>query len=397
MKYFLLLLTLLSTSTFGASSALNFGSLGIGATQLVNATNWVACTPTFSSGFGAVTNLSVWCRQVGDSIEMKGSFTTGSVTNTVGYMQLPNSYVIDSTKMTTSSSVESVGTWYSGAASATGTNVQGGAVFYDGSTTNQLFFANSSSGTFSKSNVSTGIVGNTLFMSFQGVKFPVVGLTAAGGARIAPTQQVFTSGSGTYTLPTSPQPLYIRVEMVGGGGGGAGVGSGQTVGGTGVTSTFGTSLLSAGGGVGGRTPGTPGTAYTGGAVSLGTGPIGVSLVGAPGSSGWTGGTSFQQNGGFAGGSPLGSGGPGAYYATGSGTSGACNPTGYGAGGGGAGGDIAGDGSGGGGQGGGYVNATISSPASTYAYTVGAAGTGGTGASSGCAGSAGYIKVTEYYQ
>ena len=40
---------------------------------------------------------------------------------------------------------------------------------------------------------------------------------------IAPTVQKFTSGSGTYTLPSSPRaPLYIRVRMVGGGAGGSG-------------------------------------------------------------------------------------------------------------------------------------------------------------------------------
>ena len=37
MKYFLLLLTLLSTTSFAGNSAMNFGSLGVGATQLVNA------------------------------------------------------------------------------------------------------------------------------------------------------------------------------------------------------------------------------------------------------------------------------------------------------------------------------------------------------------------------
>jgi len=40
---------------------------------------------------------------------------------------------------------------------------------------------------------------------------------------VAPTQQRFTSSTGTYTTPTSPRsPLYLRVRMVGGGGGGGG-------------------------------------------------------------------------------------------------------------------------------------------------------------------------------
>lgn len=47
-----------------------------------------------------------------------------------------------------------------------------------------------------------------------------VGLTISG-----PTVQKFLSGSGTYTTPTSPAPLYLVVEMVGGGGGGGGGGN----------------------------------------------------------------------------------------------------------------------------------------------------------------------------
>ena len=34
----------------------------------------------------------------------------------------------------------------------------------------------------------------------------------------APTVQTFLSGSGTYTTPTSPTPLYLKVTMIGGGG-----------------------------------------------------------------------------------------------------------------------------------------------------------------------------------
>ena len=95
---------------------------------------------------------------------------------------------------------------------------------------------------------------------------------------------------------------------------------------------------------------------------------------------------------------LAGGGPGAYYNTGSGTSGACNPIANpGSGGGGAGSDTAGDGSGGGGQAGGYIEAQINNPSSSYTYALGAAGSGGSGAGSGCAGAAGQIIVDEYYQ
>jgi hypothetical protein len=54
--------------------------------------------------------------------------------------------------------------------------------------------------------------------------------------------------------------------------------------------------------------------------------------------------------------------------------------------------------GGGGEGE-YVEITISSPAATYTYSVGAGGAGGTGGTNGGtggAGGSGYIIVDEYY-
>ena len=74
----------------------------------------------------------------------------------------------------------------------------------------------------------------------------------SAGASTAPTYQVFTSGSSTYTTPTSPSPLYLIVTVVGGGGGGGGGGgTGASAGGNGGNSTFGSSLLTANGGTGG--------------------------------------------------------------------------------------------------------------------------------------------------
>lgn len=70
----------------------------------------------------------------------------------------------------------------------------------------------------------------------------------------APTLQKFVLGTSVYVLPTTTKPLYLKVKMVGGGGGGAG--SSDTAspdggaGGTGTATTFGTSLLTANGGVG---------------------------------------------------------------------------------------------------------------------------------------------------
>ena len=222
---------------------------------------------------------------------------------------------------------------------------------------------------------------------------------AAGGAISAstgPTIQKFLSGSGTYTLPTGPTPLYIEVEMTGGGGGGGGGGAtSSTSGGTGGNTTFGTSLLVANGGQGGLA--NANSTSVGGTASLGTGPIGIALSGGTGAGGGFNGVSTEDAiGGNGGPSPLG----------GAGTSGggsapgtaAVSNTGSGGGGGGAGTAINTNGGGGGGAGG-YVKAVIVNPLSSYAYSVGTAGTAGAAGSTGGAGGAGgsgIIIVREYY-
>lgn len=210
----------------------------------------------------------------------------------------------------------------------------------------------------------------------------------------APTVQTFTSGSGTYITPAGVK--YIRVRMVGGGGGGSGSGtSGSGSGGTGGNTTFGTTLLSAIGGVGGPAPASAGG--SGGSASLGSGPIGIALTGGQGSSGGyasvgafnLGGTGGNTAFGGAGGSNLNSGG----------TTAAGN-TGAGGGGGGCSATAACLGGNGGGAGG-FVDALIfgATLAASFSYGIGAAGTAGSAGASGFTGgggSTGYLVIEEYY-
>jgi hypothetical protein len=226
--------------------------------------------------------------------------------------------------------------------------------------------------------------------------------SAVAASRIAPTTTKYTSGSGTYTTPTSPRsPLYIRVRMVGGGGGGSGsTASGASgAGGNGGTTTFGSSLLSAGGGSGGaavtyNTTGEVGGA--GGTSSLGSGPVGVALSGSGGGGGSQSVTSgIASPGGQGGSSAFGGAGYGAGNVV-AGGAGATNTGGGGSGGGGTGPGTSGCGGGSGG----FVDAMITSPAASYAYAVGSAGSAGTAGTSGYAGGAGgsgLIIVEEYYQ
>ena len=58
-------------------------------------TAWQSYTPTFT-GFGTVTTSNLKWRQVGDSIEIRGHFTSGSPTGVEGRLSLPNNFVSSS-------------------------------------------------------------------------------------------------------------------------------------------------------------------------------------------------------------------------------------------------------------------------------------------------------------
>ena len=200
------------------------------------------------------------------------------------------------------------------------------------------------------------------------------------------TQTILTSGSGTYYTPSGV--AWLRVRMVGGGGGGKGAPNAGGAGSNGSNTTFGSSFLIAGGGLGSSDVGSYNTG-TGGTASGGQ----INLQGAPGGTGSQGGS---QQGGPGGSSAFGGAGAGGW----NGIAGFAAITNSGSGGGGGGMSLgSGSNSGGGGGSGGYVEAYISSPASSYTYTVGAGGGGGTAGTSGYAGGgggSGIIIVEENY-
>lgn len=211
---------------------------------------------------------------------------------------------------------------------------------------------------------------------------------SASAAVTAPTVQRLLSGSGTYTTPVSPAPLYLRVTMVGGGGGGGGPGNPGPTGTAGGNTTFGTSLLVANGGQPGT--GSLGTSGPGGTASVSSPAIVLAAV-----SGSYGDSGMQIPGGNF--TVSGSGGTSPFGGAGGGTSHDNDPTAgatnSGSGGGGAGGNASVE-TASGGASGGYVVAWIPSPSATYSYAVGAAGVGAGG---GANGGSGVIIVEEHYQ
>jgi hypothetical protein len=202
-----------------------------------------------------------------------------------------------------------------------------------------------------------------------------------------PNVQVFLSGTSlTYTTPLSGGnlPLYIHVRMVGGGGGGAAQNTNNGSAGSDTSFASWTAIHGAGGVVSAN-----GGAGGSGGVN-GTGNLITRVSGSAGGGG---------NAGGGGGPPGGAGGGSFFGGAGASTTNAAGgaaATNSGSGGGG--GNTGSGNSSGGGGAGEFVEFVITSPASSYTYTVGGGGNGGTaGGAAGGAGAAGRIEVIAYWQ
>lgn len=210
----------------------------------------------------------------------------------------------------------------------------------------------------------------------------------ASARAVAPTQQIFTSGSGTYNRPANC--VRIRVRVVASGGGGAAGGTANVAGGNAANTTFGAATCNGGVGAPNYVGGSGGTlgslgGYLGWIIKGGDGSSAIATsASAPYATGGHGGCSFFGGGGYGG--VIGNGNTSS--APGSG------------GGGGTGNNAVSRNGGGGGQAGDYAEFTITNPAATYSYSIGAAGTGpvsgALGGGNGAPGAPGIIIVDEEY-
>lgn len=99
-------------------------------------------TFTPSAGFGTPTLSSIFYRRVGDAMQVRGSWKNGSNTASTAFITLPAGIIVDVNKISAQTNLQAVGRWEverSGSAIITSQNE--GVMFYDGSTTNQIFFA----------------------------------------------------------------------------------------------------------------------------------------------------------------------------------------------------------------------------------------------------------------
>lgn len=68
-------------------------------TQSFAADDWKSYTPTFSAGFGTVTNIAMWWRREGDTMKIRGSFKAGTAAASNATMSLPTGYAVDGNKL----------------------------------------------------------------------------------------------------------------------------------------------------------------------------------------------------------------------------------------------------------------------------------------------------------
>lgn len=240
-----------------------------------------------------------------------------------------------------------------------------------GNLNNTALLASNLVGTDASKNLTTiSLPGNTSFLS-------------------NPSLQAYTSGSGTYTTPTFPSPLRLKVTLVGAGGGGGA--SGATTGGE----------AGGGGGGGGGTAyiyiSSPAASYSYGVGAGGSGGVQGGAAAQPGGNTTFG--TFTANGGGAGSVSTGITAPGA-GATGGSTSGSPTISINGGSGGvgifGVAATVQGPGGYGGASAFGGSGGAPTNGAGSAGIAFGAGGAGGAQASGG-AGAAGYIFIEAFYQ
>ena len=101
-------------TTSASALTWNFDNVNVGPQSLSYGSpdsDWVAYTPA-TQGFGTITNSSFFWRRVGDSCQIRGLFTSGTVSAVMAQIGLPG-LTIDSTKLS-SSSPAAIGVAYEG-------------------------------------------------------------------------------------------------------------------------------------------------------------------------------------------------------------------------------------------------------------------------------------------
>jgi hypothetical protein len=169
-------------------------------------TDWTAYTPTFSAGFGTVTNSSMWYRRVGDSLQIKGSYSAGTVAGSPGTISLPPGLSIDLTKMSSTAELISFGRGWRQAATSedltTGPASIDHVYMYNGSMTAAVQLARAAmSGSFLGENASAILTSSDNVMIEQ-LTIPIVGWSSgvqfSNGTVTGAVEATIVNNGGTF-------------------------------------------------------------------------------------------------------------------------------------------------------------------------------------------------------
>lgn len=127
-----------------SSNALSFASVVRADTDFL--TDWEVDSNFAPQNFGTVTNQSIWRKRIGDTMYVRGKFEAGTVVGADASIRMPSGYTIDTAKFAATAN-QMVG-WAARVFNAAGptniaTNGSGHVIlFFDGSDTDDIFFAN---------------------------------------------------------------------------------------------------------------------------------------------------------------------------------------------------------------------------------------------------------------
>lgn len=183
----------------------------------INSTSAWATTRAFTpNNFGSVTTFSYQTRQVGDSLEANVSFLCGTTAGSVASLSMPSGLLIDSSKLSASA-----GGFYLGTITRTSSAANNLAfatnvffIFYDGSDTSKIYFAQAvGSNALTKMNAnSIGSAGDTLTFSFT-VPIAGWGSSVVVNPNLSPTSW---AGASTLVGSTSTTGSFVDPGSVSG-------------------------------------------------------------------------------------------------------------------------------------------------------------------------------------
>lgn len=137
-------------------------------------TDWQSYTPTFSAGWGTPTNTAFQWRRVGDTMEIRGSFTTGTVAASTARISIPSGYAFDTTKLSSLGSIAGEATTHE---SSTNSVRNTATVFVANGQTTNLSFSNVGDGATNQNlteMTATSCWGNSSAVSLM-AKVPISG------------------------------------------------------------------------------------------------------------------------------------------------------------------------------------------------------------------------------